>query len=268
MESRHLFFFRPTVEVFWFVISAPALIFVSAALGQTNATMADIGPTAPPPGPYDIAQTLCSYCASAHGTYDGPDGLNYYTDNGANHGLWPGQTFTTGPNADGYQLASVSIKTAGVDDGGGYGNPQIFHLYLYSVSGSTATLLAHFTNYSSHVDGDWVQWNLGANPLPLDANSTYAFGFGRDTNGSGYAGLGNAGGNPYLAGQLAMLPTSGGAITFGASHNYDAAFEIGLSAAGAPTVAASVNPAGALGGQSFTVAAAITGGLERLRMSR
>ena len=92
---------------FLFPMCAPVLIMVFAASGQTNAPMTDIGPATPPPGPYDIGQTMCSYCASAHGTHDGPDGLNYYTDNGANHGLWAGQTFTTGTNSADYNLASV-----------------------------------------------------------------------------------------------------------------------------------------------------------------
>ena len=195
------------------------------------------------------------------GTYDGPDSLNYYTDNGANHGFWPGQTFTTGPNAAGYSLVSISIKSGGVNDGGGYGNPQLFHLYFYSVSGAAATLLAHFTNYSSFADGHWLQWNLGTNTITLAPGSTYAFGFGRDTNGSGYAGLGNTGGNPYAGGELAMLPTSGGPITFGASHNYDATFEIGLNAVGAPAVVVSASPSSSLAGQSFTLTATIMPGL-------
>ena len=234
---------------------------VAAASGQTNAPMTDIGSTAPPQGPYDIAQTLCTYCASAAGTLDKPDGLNYYTDNGANNGFWAGQTFATGTNPAGYKLASVSIKTAGLSDGDSYGNSQIFHLYLYSVSSGTATLLAHFTNYSSHVDGDWVQWNPGTNSVILAASSTYAYGFGRDAGGSGWAGLGNASGNPYPGGELAMLPTSGGAVTFGASHNYDATFEIGLNAVGAPTVALSASPSYGLTGQVFTVTATVTPGL-------
>ncbi len=40
------------------------------------------------------------------------DGLNYYDDNGASHGgLWAGQTFTTGTNAQGYYLTSVAFQT-------------------------------------------------------------------------------------------------------------------------------------------------------------
>jgi len=246
---------------FLFLISASAFVFVSAVLGQTNATMTDMGTATPPPGPYDIAQTLCTYCSSPSGTYDRPDGLNYYTDNGANHNFWAGQTFTTGTHAPAYNLSSISIHTGGVNHSGDYGTPQLFHLYLYSVSGGTAASLAHFTNYSSFTDGDWVQWNLGTNTVALSANSTYAYGFGRDSNGTGWAGSGNASGNPYPGGELAMLPTSGGAITFGSSHNYDATFEIGLNAVGAPAVVVSGNPPYGLAGQSFTITATVTPGV-------
>lgn len=223
--------------------------------------MADIGSATPPPGPYDVTQTLCTYCASAPGTHDGPDGLNYYTDNGPNHGFWAGQTFSTSTNAAGYYLTSISIHSGGVNHSSDYATPQLYHLYLYSVSGGAATLLAHFTNHSTFTDGDWVQWNLGTNTVALAANTAYAYGFGRDTNGTGWAGLGNASGNPNSGGELAMLPTSGGTITFGSSHNYDGAFEIGLTAVGAPTVAVSANPPYGLAGQSFTVTAAVTPGV-------
>jgi O-glycosyl hydrolase len=234
-------------------------MMVSAASAQTNAFMTDLGSIAPPQGPYDIVQTLCSFCASAPGTHDGPDGLNYYTDNGATKGFWAGQTFKTGTNAAGYQLTSVAIKTAGVDNGGGYGEAQLFHLCLYSVAGSTAALMAQFTNYSSLVDGDWVQWNPGSNFVTLAANSTYAYGFGRDASGSGWAGLGNANGSPYPGGELAMVPTAGGTITFG--PGYGATFEIGLTAVGAPTVVVSANPPYGMAGQSFTITATVAPGL-------
>ena len=215
---------------FLFRRSAVAALFTLATtlFAQTPAMMTDIGATAPTPGPADISQL------SAAGDVKFPDTLNYYTDNGANHGMWAGQTFTTGNSATGYILSTVSIFTAGLDDGGGYNNPQLFHLYIYSVSGTTATLIGNYTNYSSFTDGDWLQWtNLGG--LALQANSTYAYGFGRDSSGSGWAGLGNATNNPYAGGELAMIPTFGGAITFGSTHSIDATFEIGLLTNNSPT---------------------------------
>ncbi|HZV36476.1 MAG TPA: LamG-like jellyroll fold domain-containing protein [Verrucomicrobiae bacterium] len=188
---------------------------------KAQVTMTDIGPTAPTPGSTDVVQT------NNAGDTKFPDNLNYYTDNGANNGRYAGQTFTTGTNSAGYVLESVSIFTAGIDDGGGYNNSQEFHLFLYSVSGSTATLMQSFALTSQFTDGDWVQWTNLA--LPVQANSTYAYAFGRDSSGSGWAGLGNANGNPYAGGQIAMIPPTGGTIAFGASGDWDATFEIGLS---------------------------------------
>ena len=87
--------------------------------------------------------------------------------------------------------------------------------------------MTDLTNYSSFVDGDLVQWTTGTNSIALAANATYAYGFGRDASGSGWAGLGNASGSPYAGGQLALVPASGGALTFGAS--YAATFKIRLA---------------------------------------
>ncbi|HWX21853.1 MAG TPA: hypothetical protein VN578_18280 [Candidatus Binatia bacterium] len=188
---------------------------------HAQVTMTDIGPTAPTPGSDDIAQT------STNGDVKFPDGLNYYLDNGANNGEYTGQTFTTGTHPAGYTLTSVSIYSSGIDDGGGYNNPQLFHLFIYSVSGGSAMLLKSYTNTSSFTDGNWIQWtNLN---LEVLANAIYAYGFGRDASGSGWAGLGHATNNPYAGGELAMLPPTGGPIIFGSSHSYDAAFEIGLT---------------------------------------
>src|SRR5260370_26703178 len=92
--------------------------------------MTDIGPTAPTPGPDDIAQL------STSGDVKFPDNLNYYTDNGANNGQYPGQTFTTGGHPTGYTLESLAITSAGIDAAGGYNNSQLFHLFLYSLSGA------------------------------------------------------------------------------------------------------------------------------------
>ena len=71
----------------------------------------NLGGAAPVPGPNDISQL------STAGSQTSPDGLNYYTDNGAP----AGQTFTTPAKA--LNLVSVAIKTAGLNNGNGYGTP-------------------------------------------------------------------------------------------------------------------------------------------------
>src|SRR5512137_88659 len=134
-------------------------------------TLTDLGPTAPTPGTNDISQL------STQGNTawpNKPDNINYYTDNNPP----VGQTFTTGSNA--LNLATVAIKTGGLDSGGGYGTPATtptHYLRLYSVSGSTATLLlAVSAPNPGFTDGDWLKWS-GLN-VPLATNKTHAFTFG------------------------------------------------------------------------------------------
>jgi hypothetical protein len=204
------------------IILAAPIFITSLVFGQV--TMTDIGATDPTPGPNDVAQL------SIAGDVKFPDGLNYYTDNGANNNFYAGQVFTTGSNPNGYRLVSLAIKMAGIDNGGGYNSTQLFHLYIYAVSGGNATVIQSFSATSSFTDGHWLRWtNLG---VEMTANTTYAYGFGRDASGSGWAGLGNASGDLYSGGELAMLRGPGVEnypITFGASHGYDAAFIAGLT---------------------------------------
>lgn len=185
---------------------------------ESAASLADLGDTVLS-GPNDISQ----FTGGGNG-----DGLNYYDDNGANHGLWPGQTFTTGTNSQGYYLASVAVQTGG---GGSSGTTTLmpYELRIYSVSGSTATLMAHYTNASfSFTFGDWIQWSGFS--LVLKSNSTYAYGFGRSASGSGWAALATSPTNSdlYPGGQVCLLPTSGGAMSFGQNGTSDGVFDVGL----------------------------------------
>jgi hypothetical protein len=218
------------------------------ASAQTTATLTDLATTAPTPGPYDIFQLGIS------GQVDMPDGLNYYTDDQVNQGNGePGQTFTTGSGASGYTLTSLAIKTGG-GTSSGTGTPQSYLLHIYSVSGGTATLLATYsaTNFSFN-DGDWLQWS-GLN-VSLSTSTAYAYSFGKGSTAvSGWDGMGNASGNVYVGGELGLMPVAGGSITFGGSHNYDAVFDVGLTANGPATVAVVTNsPATAIQTKSATL---------------
>jgi hypothetical protein len=177
--------------------------------------------SAPSPGTNDI------YQLSTQGNQTFPDGKNYYTDNNPP----PGQTFTTGTNAT--RLVSVAIKTAGLDSGGGYGTPATtptYYLSIYSVSNSTATLLITVSAANPGFnDGDWLKWS-GLN-VALAANKTYAYAFGRQPSGGGYAAMAVAT-NAYAGGEMALIPISGGTITTGSSHKFDAVFDLGFQAAG------------------------------------
>ena len=197
------------------------LLFVTGLAGSLKAqTLTDIGTAAPSPGTNDIFQ-LSTNGNTAYPNK--PDGINYYTDNNPP----PGQTFTTGTNA--MNLVSAAIRTAGLDSGGGYGTPTntpTYYLSIYSMSGSTATLLVTVSAPNpGFTDGDWLQWS--GLYVPLATNQTYAYSFGRQPAGGGYAALAVAT-NVFAGGEMALIPTNGGAITTGSSHKFDAVFDLGL----------------------------------------
>jgi hypothetical protein len=196
-------------------------LLLAAGISLARAQLAALGVIAPVAGTSDIVQTNTS------GNKTFPDNLNYYTDNDPP----TGQTFTTGTNA--MRLVSVAIKTAGLDSGGGYGTPTntpTYYLRIYSMSGSTATLLVAVSAPNpGFTDGDWLKWS-GLN-VALATNKTYAFSFGRQPSGGGYAAMAVAT-NAYAGGEMALIPISGGTITTGSSHKFDAVFDLGLQAAG------------------------------------
>lgn len=183
-------------------------------------TLTDLGLTAPTPGANDI------YQLSTQGNQTFPDGINFFTDNNPP----VGQTFTTGPNP--MSLTSVALKTAGLNSGNGYGtaaSTPTYYLRIYSISGSTATFLISFSAPNpGFTDGDWLKWS-GLN-VPLGTNQTYAFSFGIKPSGGGWAALAVAT-NTYAGGEIATIPISGGTITTGGSHKFDAVFDLGFRAA-------------------------------------
>ncbi len=198
------------------VTSAVVTLGISAPVAA--ATLASLGGTASP-GPNDLTQFVGG---------GNRDGLNYYDDNGANNDGWTGQTFTTGTNAQGYYLTSVAFQTGG-GGSSGVGTAQPYELFLYSVKGSSATLMAHYTNASfSFNDGDWLRWS-GFSPV-LRSNTTYAYAFGRAASGSGWEALAVSPTNTdlYPEGQICLIPAAGGTMTFGVSGNADAVFDVGL----------------------------------------
>src|ERR1039458_9280846 len=137
------------------IIRNVVLPFVAVGLaGSLYAqTFTDIH-SAPSPGTNDIYQ-LSTQGNTAYPNK--PDNINYYTDNNPP----PGQTFTTGTNA--MRLVSVAIKTAGLDSDGGYDTPAstpTYYLSIYSMSGSTATLLVTVSAPNpGFTDGDWLKWS-------------------------------------------------------------------------------------------------------------
>ena len=232
--------------------STSAVSTVTVLYANTTAALADLGAATPTSGANDIAQLTPASGAN------NPDGLNFYFDN-ANP---PGQTFTTGSNPAGYTLSSVAIDLAG-NSGNLPSGGQSYLMRIYKVNGSTATLYAVYTsvpiNFTFAVNTDWLRWSGFA--LPLAANTTYAYTFGRSSTGSGWDNLANVSGNPYPGGEVALIPTGGGSITYGSSHSYDATFVLGLDLAGYPIVAPPVfSPSNNVyAGTPVTVTASVSG---------
>jgi hypothetical protein len=192
---------------------------------SSSALLNDVG-TSIQPASYDISQLAVITSGDSY------DGLNYYDNNNPA----PGQTFTTGANAPGYYLTSVALGTGG-GTSGHTAEIKSYHLYIYSVSGSSATLVANFVNTDfSFIYGDWVSWS-GFTPLLLEANTTYAYAFQLVSDSvGGWAGMGATNGLPYTGGQICLIPPTGGNMTFGPSGTFDAAFDLGLTPVGvAPT---------------------------------
>ena len=213
-------------------ILAAAALWLSATFASAQVAITDIGAAPPTPGPNDISQL----------NFNGgqPGGLNYYFDNGANNNDWMGQSFTTGNYPSGYVLTNLVIGTSG-NGGGNQLNSQSFSLYIFQLSGAgltTATTVASYTAVGQlNTESDWLQWNGLA--LQLLPNTTYAYGFGRDSSGSGWERLATTNGWPYQGGQVCAIPKSGGTVTYSSSAGtYDAAFDVGLALVGAPLVSA------------------------------
>lgn len=218
--------------------------------------MVDIGPNTPTPGTNDIAQLL--------NTAQNDDGFNYYTDDGAGHGAWAGQSFTTGSNPFGYVVNSLTWKSAG--NGSSFGNYQLYDLYFYTLSGTgltNATQIASYQFYGGGVQNDWFEI-VGLN-VPLLPNTAYAYTFGRDSTATGWEHIGDQGGQPYAGGQLLTIGnTNGGMVTYGQTGDSSATFDLGLSISqrpltSAPTYNPNVNPIYA--GTTITLSEAAVGGL-------
>jgi len=250
-----------TKKLYGKLLLAGSLLLSATGIAQAQtATLLDLGSTAsftPTPGPYDISQLTIPTGASS------PGGLNYYTDNGTP----PGQTFTTGSNANGYVLTTLAMATAG--NGGNLpANGQVYVLYIYSVSGTTATLLTTINSQANFpltaATTDWLQWtNLG---VTLQPNTEYAYAFGRIGSGAGWMNMANVAGNLYAGGQVGLFPKGGGAANLGnaTAAGFDASFDIGLTEPSAPIPSAPAsNPSysglGILAGTQVTLSASSAG---------
>lgn len=203
-----------------------AAILVVTGSSSWGASLADIGASAPTPGASDISQLLNT------GGNSSTDGLNYYDNNNPAGG----QTFTTGANASGYTLGNLAYQYYTSGSGSSHSGSQTYTLRIYAV-GAGASLLASYSASAAVTSGDWVKWT--GLSVALQPNTTYAY---TVICSSGYQQFVVASGSPYAGGEIVQISTNGAAgvaetIATGSTHNFDAAFDVGLTLGGATTVA-------------------------------
>jgi len=188
--------------------------------------ISDAGSTTPTPGANDQYNFIPA-------SLQGNDGLNYYWDAGNP----AGQTFTTGPNAGGYTLTNLFIRTAGGGGGGSvtWSTAQFFALRFYSVTapndgnGNPTAATPIVTNIvfgQLNAQYDWIRFSgLG---VKLNPNSVYAYTL-TTTNVNDWEQLANCNTNPYAGGQICTIPQGGGTVQYGGTGNSDAIFLAGLA---------------------------------------
>jgi len=214
----------------------------------TGALVIDSGASNPPTNATDIAQL------SIAGNTQSPGGLNYYWQDNTPA---PGESFTTGTNADGYLLPTMYYKIQGAASGGTY----TLRIYsLDSANSNNATLLTTYqTTYtgSATVSGDWMKW-IGLTNV-FAPNTTYAY----SVQGARME-IYNANGNPYTGGRAALIGLAGGvaSVNYGTSADYDGAFVLKLSEISPIPVVllqTAITPASAVAGSVVTASATFTG---------
>jgi hypothetical protein len=163
-----------------------------------------------------------------------PPGLGgYYINNTP-----PGQSFETGSLP--LSLTSLYVKLGGLAGSGGLPQTgQPYAVNIYTISGTNALPYASYTSGTTVIPGyengwtttnaDWLKIN-GFAPLPLQANTTYAWTFSLTLSGdSGWMEIAtdNTGANLIgsTSGSAVSVPFGGGAFSTPSSGSYDAVFD-------------------------------------------
>ena len=226
---------------------------VGLSINPSPLTVTDLGAGGTPtPGPNDIAQIQTS------GGADGTANINYYDNDNDQSGTGAaGTSFTTGNNGGGYTLNSISIKFDGSSAGGAdTSGSQSWRITLFQLSGAgnavatpviTNTSISHAT--STAFSQDWI--NFAGFGVYLKPNSTYAYVITTSSSPgyTGYDDLGVAPGLPYTGGAICRIASGGGPVTYYASDNNSASFDISLALNGYPAAgvpSAAPNPVYAL----------------------
>ncbi len=157
---------------------------------------------------------------------------NFYT----NATAAPGQLFTTGSNAQGYTLTSVTLKD--LNEQGGLTNNNPVGLDIVAINGASYTIIGRYTGSVSSVGtGDYVTISVPTG-LTLNADTQYGF-FVFSAYASHASGYGTGNTNPYtglaldtsatdyIGGNIAAFNSNG---TFVSDPNLQSIFDVGLTA--------------------------------------
>lgn len=221
--------------------------YIQPVYATNGITVTNEGPFTPTPGASDQSNlsptgNVGPASPGFPSTNTGSGAINYYTNNSTS----PGQTFTTGSNAGGYKLNSVTVNLA--DAGSGtFGDGNSITLEIAGVNAAKGTYqlleVASGTIASGQGigQGDYITISLNQ-ALQLSADSTYGFAI---SGATGYAGLAtDTNASDYLGGTLAEFqPGSGfGGTLITNSAVPQSVFDVSLS----PT-AATPEPTAILG---------------------
>ena len=201
--------------------------------------ISDAGASAPTPGAND------QYSLTSN------NGSGNYIDNQR-----PGQSFTVGANSLGYILTGLYLQEWSGSAGGGQPQSTTYNIRVYSVSGTTATMLTQYvmTNAVTITEGNWIRVTGLTNVLA--ANGVYGFSINRN-GGGGWWTVTVDTTQPYAGGTHGNFPAGSGSISTASS---DMAFDANLTAITDPLVANTVvSPNSLFAGPTVTLSATFSG---------
>jgi hypothetical protein len=225
-------------------------------LSQANAQTLTVSSTEPTPGAndvYNLPSPSGTATEAVFGTdYSTSPGSGYYSNGattiGGDYGLSnegyssAAQTFTTGSNATGYEMTSLTVQVALNSGSDAISWDPSDQVYIGSVSsGGQFTLLnSALVSWGSTTGtyGDYITYTPSA-PLALAANTEYAYVYGETYQGPGYVPLALDSSASYAGGTasafdytqyLANSNTTLSAFTGAGSSAMDAIFDVGLTA--------------------------------------
>lgn len=175
----------------------------ASVTGTVN--ISNLGTSVPTPGAsdqYDLTATAAT-AAVPYGYGTGTNNMNYFTNNAQP----PGETFTTGTNAAGYNLNAITVLD--LSEYGAFKSGYTVTLDIYSVNATaaTSTLLDTFSGAAGSTvnasSNDYIQISL-ANPLVLTSGTVYGYSISTPVGSSNpNSGLGADTHNNYTGGVLA-----------------------------------------------------------------